>query len=91
MQNIARIPKVWKPTTSPMGLGNLYSPKINYYMEIGETRCPRMLFRYEIGQEIKKWKQKSKIFILIMDANKDMNKVKLARSLTELVMQYLVK
>ena len=45
-----------KPTTSPMGILNLCAHKIRYYIVIGGTRCPRMIFREDLVQKIKKWK-----------------------------------
>ena len=41
--------------------------------------------------EIKQWKRNDKIIILIMDLNKDLNKVILAIILTQLVIRGLLK
>ena len=53
-----------------MGLGNVWLKQRVYCKAGGETSCPAMLFREELAQEIKKWKQKYETTILIMDTNK---------------------
>ena len=74
-----------------MGLENVYAQKIRYHRVRGETGLSIMLFIEEIVREIKKWKQKYERIILMMDANEYLNKRKLLRGLTQLVIKELVK
>ena len=69
-----------------MVLVNEYSQQIRYHRAIGVTRFHRMIFIEELVWEIKNGKN-YKIIILMMDAKKNMNKGKLVRRITNLVMK----
>ena len=58
-----------------MGIVTVYDQQGRYNRSRGETLCTRMLFIDELVRKIKKWRQKDKITILIMNANEDMNKL----------------
>ena len=58
-----------------MGLGTVYYQKRRHSRAIVETRCSILLFVEDLVQEIKNGK-KYEIIILMIQSNKDINKLK---------------
>ena len=81
-KHVTRIITAYQPCRSNKSrLSTVYSQHRRYYRVRGDMRCPRAIFRADLGKALKRWRGKKERIILFIDANEDLHNGPLVKML----------
>ena len=69
-----RIVSAYNPckTHDATKLQTVYNQHVRYFNTIGNKNCPRLQFKIDLIQQIKKWQRMGELIIVLMDFNEDL-------------------